>query len=75
MKIKDRDLERMLRNMEEKIEELKDSLRDSFVSLKRMLRRSDWWGVIADAENIIEDASELKTLEDIYKAIKERVEE
>jgi len=75
MKIKDRDLERLLRNMEEKIEELKDSLRDSFVSLKRMLRRNDWWGVIADAESIIEDASELKTLEDIYKAIKERVEE
>ena len=75
MKIKDRDLERLLRNMEEKIEELKDSLRDSFVSLKRMLRRSDWWGAIADAESIIEDASELKTLEDIYKAIKERLEE
>lgn len=74
MKIRDKDLEQLLRKIEKEMEELKDSLRDSFLSLKKGLKRNDWWRVTVDAEDIIEDASQLQMLEDVYRAIKEKIE-
>ena len=74
VKIRDKDLEQLLRKIEKEMEELKDSLRDSFLSLKKGLKRNDWWRVTVDAEDIIEDASQLQMLEDVYRAIKEKIE-
>ena len=74
MKIRDKDLEQLLRKIEKEMEELKDSLRDSFLSLKKGLKRNDWWRVTVDAEDIMEDASQLQMLEDVYRAIKEKIE-
>ena len=75
MKIKDRDLEAIMRWIKGEKHELEDSLRGSFYALKENLKRSDWWGVSVEAEDLFEDALKLMELEIIEDKIEEKVEE
>ena len=75
MKLRDKDVENLIRWLGERRDELKDSIKETFVSLKNRLKREDWDVSIVDCETLIELLTDLATTELVLEKIKNLVEE
>ena len=75
MKLKDKDLELLIRELERKIDETRNAIRTSFADLKAQLRKNDWWTSTVTCEDLIENLTEMRMLEEILEKIKDKVEE
>jgi len=74
MKLRDKDVENLIRWLSERRDELKENIKESFVSLKNDLKRENWEVSVVDCENLIEDLVELSIVELFLEKIKDLVE-
>jgi len=74
MRLRDKDVENLIRWLDERRDELKDSIKETFVSLKNRLKREDWDVSIVDCETLIELLTDLATTELVLEKIKNLVE-
>ena len=74
MKLRDKDVENLIRWLDERRDELKENIKESFVSLKNDLKRENWEVSVVDCENLIEDLVELSIVELFLEKIKDLVE-
>ena len=74
MKLRDKDVENLIRWLGERRDELKDSIKETFVSLKNRLKKEDWGVCIVDCETLIELLTDLATTELFLEKIKDLVE-
>jgi len=74
MKLRDKDVENLIRWLNERRDELKENIKESFVSLKNDLKRENWEVSVVDCENLIEDLVELSIVELFLEKIKDLVE-
>ena len=74
MKLRDKDVENLIRWLGERRDELKENIKESFVSLKNDLKRENWEVSVVDCENLIEDLVELSIVELFLEKIKDLVE-
>ncbi len=75
MKIKDEDVEEIIKLLEKKREELKKWVRVAFGELKYFLKREDWHLAVLNCEDMLEDLSALETVEEILEKVKGSEEE
>jgi len=75
VKIKDKDIELLLRELEKEMDELEEGIRRILSNLKRELRKNDWWGAMCSCEDLLESLGEMRMLEKFYDKLKFKVEE
>jgi len=74
MKLKCKDIETIIRWLEERRSVLKESIKETFVSLKNSLKVNNWDVAIVDCETLIECLTDLATVEIVLDKIKAVVE-
>ena len=73
--MKDEDVETIIRWLEKRRDELKESIKETFVSLKNRLKMNDWDVAMVDCETLVETLSELNAIELTLDKIKVVIEE